>query len=351
MVGLIIIGAIAWLLSAFWLAGDSHKQFDGAPALTVNHEAPSAAHNQIVATMKAAGKAQPRMDRKSMLEFMRKQMNSMGEGVTFEGEIRPVDAGGVPAEWILAPGADPSRRLLYVHGGAFTMGSPLSHRAITTEYARRLGIAVLAIDYRLMPEHSRQNAIVDCQNAYRWIIENGPDGPSRCDKLIVSGDSAGGNLTLMLTAWARDAGLPAATAAIALSPGTDSTMSSPSIKTNVASDVMLGPLFGAMARVPRAVLLWFSFLNAKFRPCDPLVSPLHGDLAGLPPTLVHVSTAEMLLDDGVRYVNKAKYAGSDASLEAWPFMLHVWHAFVKQLPEAQEAFDHIETFARRHLSS
>jgi len=208
---------------------------------------------------------------------------------------------------------------------------------------------VLAVDYRLMPENKRLDGLADCQAAYRWILANGPAGPAPAASLVVSGDSAGGNLTLAVIAWARDAGLRPANAAVALSPATDNTLSGDSIKRNIATDYLLGPAFRRFAKVPRTIALWFGWLNARVRPCDPSISPMHGDLGNLPPTLVHASTAEMLQDDAVRWVNKARAAGTDATLETWDHMLHVWHAFVATVPEAEDAFRHIGAFLAPHL--
>ena len=147
---------IIWGYTHFVLRGASHAQFDAPrPAMTGMRPAPSDEHHEIVAMFQSNNANAPKLDRKGMLHYLREQMDAMGDNVDFEGDIRPVQANGVPAEWVLAPGADPDCRLLYVHGGAFTMGSPKSHRPITTEYSRRLGVAVLAIDYRLMPENSR----------------------------------------------------------------------------------------------------------------------------------------------------------------------------------------------------
>ena len=150
--------------------------------------------------------------------------------------IIPADAGGVPAEWVLAPNADPQRRLLYIHGGAWTMGSPTSHRRLTAKFSEVANAAVLAIDYRLMPEHPRLAGIEDCRTAWRWMLDHGPDGAAPASAMFVAGDSAGGNLTLSLIAWVRDQGLRAPNAAVALSPATDATLGSPSLKGNLDTD-------------------------------------------------------------------------------------------------------------------
>jgi len=250
----------------------------------------------------------------------------------------------VPAEWVLAPNADSSRRLLYIHGGAFALGSPKSHRRLTSKFSEIANAAVLAIDYRLMPEHPRKAGIEDCRTAYRWMLENGPGGPGPATAIFVAGDSAGGNLTLSLIAWVRDQGLRAPNAAVALSPITDSTFGSPSLRTNLATDYMLGPMFKALTRVPRILLLWGTWLLSRLRPNDPVVSPVFGDLSGLPPLLVQASEAEMLVDDCRRYVNKAAAAGSPVTLQTWSHMVHVWQIFYPELEEGREAIEEIRKF-------
>jgi acetyl esterase/lipase len=142
----------------------------------------------------------------------------------------------------------------------------------------------------------------------------------------------------------RDQGLRAPDAAVALSPATDATLASPSLKANLHSDAMLGPLFGKLTKVPRTLLLWAGWIQSRIRPCDAVVSPVYGDLSGLPPVLVHASEAEMLLDDSRRYVNRAQAAGSPVKLQTWDHMVHVWHIFNPELKEAQDALEEIRKF-------
>jgi acetyl esterase/lipase len=295
----------------------------------------------IAATLKGAPRAKH-------LALLRNYMDNMAAGHLLDARFTPVDAGGVRAEWVLAPGADPTRRTLYIHGGAWMMGSPLSHRVITTKFSEISGGAVLAIDYRLMPEHPRLAGIEDCRSSYRWMLDNGPDGAAPASAVFVAGDSAGGNLTLSLIGWVRDQGLRAPDAAVALSPATDGTLGSPSLLANIETDAMLGPLFKHMSRVPRSVLLWFAWFQHRIRPNDPVVSPAFGDLAGLPPLLIHASDIEMLLDDSVRYANKASAAGSPVTLQTWNHVVHVWHIFNPELTEARQAFDEIGRFLNLH---
>ncbi|HSG88769.1 MAG TPA: alpha/beta hydrolase [Pseudomonadales bacterium] len=349
IIGLIVVLALLWALTRFHLAGEDLSRFDEPVDTGPPHTEPSPEHHEAVAAIRAMQQETPGgLGSKARLQALRARFDAMGDEGDFGATFTPVDVAGIPAEWALAPGADPNRRLLYLHGGAYMLGSPKSHRAITSKFSKIAGAAVLAIDYRLMPEHSRAAGIDDCRTAYRWILENGPEGPAPVETLFVAGDSAGGNLTLSTIAWARDAGLRAADAVVALSPHTDTAMASPSLRENIATDHMLGPMFAPMARIPPAVGLWVSWFTNRMAPSDPRISPLRGDLAGLPPTLVHASQAEMLLDDSRRYVNKARAAGSDARLRTWHHQLHVWHMFEQTLPEAREAFADIEAFLAEH---
>ncbi len=189
--------------------------------------------------------------------------------------------------------------------------------------------------------------VEDCRQAYRWLLENGPAGPGPAARVWVAGDSAGGNLTLSLIAWVRDAGLRLPDAAVALSPATDSTMGSPSLHSNIPSDPMLGPMFGPLAKTPRVLLLWMAWFQSRITPCAPEVSPVFGDLSRLPPVLVQVSDAEMLRDDSRRYVNRAVAAGSPVQLQTWDHMVHVWQIFHPDLAEGRDAIEEIRKFLER----
>ncbi len=347
LLSILLLSVVAiWLITVFWLRGSDHSEYDQPrPTPTGTRDAPSPAHADIVRGFEdPAFATAANGDRRQQLANMREFMDNMGADINIDGRIEACNAGGVPGEWVVHQDAAADRCMLYIHGGAFTMGSPQSHRAITTEYSKCLGVAVLAIDYRLMPEHPRRASIEDCRTAYRWLLENTPTGPGAPSEILISGDSAGGNLTLMLIAWIRDEGLRAPDAAIALSPATDSTFGSPSLQTNLDTDPMLAPMMRPFLKMPKFLRLWVGWLTSRIRPAAPEISPLLDNLANLPPTLVHASSAELLFDDAVRYVNKARGQGSAVEIGVWPFMVHVWHAFVRQLPEAREAFDHIESF-------
>ena len=324
-------------LSAFDGPNTSEQRFSSGDSLNDEHKAIL----RSLAEMSARHKGSPRAGRLARLRVL---VDNMFADHPFTARFVATDAGGVPAEWVLAPGADSARRTLYIHGGAYALGSPRSHRVITAKFSEITGGAVLAIDYRLMPEHPRRAGIEDCRAAYRWMLTHGPDGEEPAGTVFVAGDSAGGNLTLSLIAWVRDQGLRAPDAAVALSPATDSTLGSPSLKANLATDAMLGPLFRPVTKVPRSVLLWGGWALNRMRPSHPDISPVFGNLSGLPPVLVHASQIEMLLDDSRRYVNKAVAAGSPVRLQTWNHMVHVWQIFYPGLTESRQAFDEIGKF-------
>lgn len=347
MAWLVILALLFLLVSVVILRGENLVHLD-SNVLPIPQRAPSDQHHEVVSSMQEFTATSSGVKGRARLQTIREQMDAMHDGKEFASSFTAVQEQGLRGEWVVAPGADKRRRVLYLHGGAFMMGSPRSHRSITNKLSEIANAAVFALDYRLMPEHSRLEGVADCQNAYRWILENGPEGPEPLDYLIVSGDSAGGNLTLMTVAWARDQGLRPADAAVAFSPSTDVTMTAPSLKANIPSDPMLGPVFGKMTRIPTILWWWITLFSSRMLPRDPRNSPLRGDLSNLPPTLVQVSEAEMLYDDGRRYVEKARASGSPAELQAWPHMVHVWQIFTPDLPEAEEAFQQIGEFLTRH---
>ena len=344
---LLALLALLWVQGVFYLRGPDLSAFDkAAPPVDASKPAPSAEHAAVVASLGTVSQKLKSTPRRQHLALLRDYIDNVFSLDEADFQFIPVDAAGVKAEWVLAPNVDTSRRLLYIHGGAYTMGSPKSHRRLTSKFSEVANAAVLSIDYRLMPEHPRMAGVEDSRTAYRWLLDNGPDGASAASAVFVAGDSAGGNLTLSLIAWVRDQGLRAPNAAVALSPSTDGTLGSPSLKGNLSTDPMLGPLFKSLTKIPRTGLLWGGWIANRVRPCDPVVSPVFGDLSRLPPLLVHASEAEMLLDDSRRYVNKAIAAGSPVTLQTWQHMVHVWQIYHPELPEGREAMEEIGKFLR-----
>ncbi len=337
--------ALVWVIGTLLLSGENLARYDtdtGQRFGSTRPESPGLAG--AMARLAPANAAPPGLARAERIAFKRKLFDEMFDDQVQDAQFIGVDSGGVRGEWVLAPGADPTRRMLYIHGGGLVVGSAHSHRPMTARMSALCGGAVLALDYRLLPEHHRLASVDDTRAAYRWMLENGPAGRSSPDAIFVAGDSAGGNLALSLLAWVRDQGLRAPNGAIAISPATDGTLASPSIKANIDSDYMLGPALRGIARLPRSLVLWLSWFHYGIKPNDPVVSPVYGDLSGLPPLLVHVSETEMLFDDARRYVNRARAAGSPVTLQSWNNTLHVWHIFVAELPEAGEAYAEIGKF-------
>ena len=345
-VAFIITLAIAlWATATLFLTGSDHSGFDLPRPVVMNSRKESAAHRAI-ANHIAADIAAHSLQSAPDLNTLRAQFDARGRQWPMRAVPTQVDAAGVRAEWVMDPAADPNRRVLFIHGGGYSMGSPASHRPITARLSQITRSAVLAIDYRLLPEHARTDGIEDCWTAYRWMIDNGPAGQAPARALFVVGDSAGGNLALVTIARARDEHARAADAVVVLSPQTDTTLASPSLVGNASTDIVqregLGPLVGA----PKAMSLWMLYWIYGINPRSPLVSPLRGNLSNLPPTLLQVSATEMFFDDVVRYANKARAQGSVAVLQTWPHTMHVWQAFA--VPEADEAFEAIRKFVQLH---
>ncbi len=289
---------------------------------------------------------------KQTIAHIRKGYEVQGRTRKFKSEMRlaTVRAAGldVPGEWTIPEGGDSSKRILFLHGGAFLLGSSISHRPITDNIAQRTGCAVFSPDYRLGPEHKRIDGIYDCQAAYKWILENGPDGPEPALHLAVAGDSAGGNLALMLLNWTRDEGIRPPSAAIAMSPVTDATAQNPSMRNNISSDIVLGKALGPLAKLPLILRLWILWMMGKINPSNPLVSPVYASMHDLPPTLIQVSNTEMLYDDALRYSVKAKRAGSPVTLQIWRGQAHVWQHYDRLIPEANPALDEIAAYLKTH---
>lgn len=341
---LLLIAAFT-LFSLFVLRGENLAYLD-QPVPRHPPRAPSEALRGVLDRL-AAFAGQPHGRGRHRVHALRRFMDDMGRARKYESELVPVANSQVNGEWVLSKEHDGKRRILYIHGGAFFAGSPLSHRSITDRLARLTGAAVFAVDYRLMPEHRRIAGIEDCRRAYRWMLDNGPARREPARFTVVAGDSAGGNLALSLLAWVRDEGLRQADAGIVFSPLTDAALDAPSLRENAARDAMLGPAFGALVKVPRILLLWYTWASTRMMPSDPRISPLRGPLAGLPPILVQASDTEMLLDDARRYAARAQAANSPVVLQTWPDMLHVWQMFTPELEEAEEAYAGVAEFLGR----
>lgn len=284
---------------------------------------PSESFDNIAALLGAA-KASPDTD----LAELRAGYAMMGAMVPVDDTVtvEPGELGGVDGDWLTPESVDDGRVVLYFHGGGYNIGSAESHRSMLTHLATRARTRVFAADYRLAPESPYPAAVDDAVAAYGGLVAAGTD-PAR---VVVAGDSAGGGLALALLLRLRDAGSPLPAGAVVLSPWTDLTGSSPSITANEGTDIMLG----------RPLLEHWAASYLAGAPADqPDASPLHADLAGLPPLLVQVGDTEVLLDDGARFAAKADAAGVDVTLEVEPDMFHVWAFFAGIVAESDAALD------------
>ncbi|MFM8408864.1 MAG: alpha/beta hydrolase [Alphaproteobacteria bacterium] len=244
-----------------------------------------------------------------------------------------VTADGVPAEWVVADGADPGRAVLYLHGGGYVIGSIATHRDLAARLSRATGARTLLVGYRLAPEDPHPAAVEDAVRAYRWLVARGVD-PRR---VAIAGDSAGGGLTVATLVALREAGDALPAAGVCLSPWTDLACEGGSMDTHDHLDPMVRP-----DGLREMAAMYLGGLPAE----TPLASPVHADLRGLPPLLVQVGTAEVLLDDATRLAERARAAGVDVTLEVWDDMVHVWQAFAAILPEARDAIERIGAFVR-----
>ncbi len=258
--------------------------------------------------------------------------------VATDVQLERVDANGVPAEWVTAPGASADHAVLYLHGGGYVIGSINTHRDLAARISRASGSRALVIDYRLAPEHPFPAAVDDAVTAYRWLLTQGVS-PSR---IAIGGDSAGGGLTVATLVAIRDAGLPLPAAGVCISPWVDMEATGESITTRADVDPMLERPFLLQAAE--------AYLHGA-DPRSPLATPLYAGLSGLPPLLIHVGDHEALLDDSTRLAERAKAAGVDVTLEVWDEMIHVWHLFAAILPEGQQAIDRIGEWVRDKIGS
>ncbi|MFT4256917.1 MAG: alpha/beta hydrolase [Pseudoxanthomonas sp.] len=248
----------------------------------------------------------------------------------------PVSAGGVPAQWIVADGADESRVLLYFHGGGFQVGSLRSHRDLMARLSAAGNCRVLGVEYRLAPEHRFPSQLHDALAAYRWLLEQG----IAATRLALAGDSAGAGLGLSVLLALRDEGIALPAAAVALSAWTDLTASGGSYETCADSDpIHQRRMILAVAR---------NYLGEQGDAADPLASPLHGDLHGLPPLLLQVGDRETVLDDSRDFAAKARAAGVEVRLDVAEGMIHVYQQFADDLPQARAAIAAIGAFLQAH---
>ena len=284
--------------------------------------------------------------RDTSTEQLRKQFEEGAQkfgAIPPEVKVSPVHIPGLPeglsAEWIHpADSSDfptaPDKAIFYTHGGGYVTGNCVDHRMHVAKFVQATGVGVLLYDYRLAPEHPFPAAIQDTLVAYRWLL----DQQVLPENIIIVGEFAGGGLCLASLLAIREEGLPLPAAGVALSPWTDLTCSGASYRTNAKKDIST---LGSWE-------VWGSYYVGSNDPTHPWISPLYGNLHGLPPVLIVVGDHEILLDDSRQFAEKAKAAGVDVTLRVWKGMVHCFPLFAPMFPEASQAWAEIITYLKDH---
>jgi monoterpene epsilon-lactone hydrolase len=268
----------------------------------------------------------------------RKDIDARGlaYGLPADVGIEPVTANGVRAEWTTTPNATRNAALIYLHGGGYVIGSLDSHRHLVAEAGRACGIAALALDYRLAPEHPFPAAVDDALAGYRFLLARGI-APGR---IAIAGDSAGGGLVVAAMLAIRDAGLAQPGCGWCISPWVDMEAVGETMTSRAAAD----------PTVQRAGLLDMAklYLNGA-DPRSPLAAPIYADLSGLAPLIIQVGACETLLDDALRLAKAAGAADVRVDLQIWPEMIHVWHLFHPELKAGARAIEAGAAFVQAML--
>lgn len=281
--------------------------------------------NPEIAALRAVIAARPKP---ADLAEMRRNSDARGRANTIRPDVmvEAVDANGVKAEWTRTPNADPQRAILHLHGGGYVLGSLDSHRHAVSEMGRAAGAGMLALDYRLAPEHPFPAPVDDSLAGYRFLLSAGFKPAS----IALAGDSAGGGLVVAALVAIRDAGLPQPACGWTISPWVDMEAIGASMTTKSGED----------PTVQREGIAFMAslYLNGA-DPRHPWAAPLYADLKGIAPLLIQVGAAETLLDDSIRLAAAAGAAHVPVTLEVWPEMIHVWHLYHPQLAAGRRAIE------------
>jgi len=275
------------------------------------------------------------------VQEVRERLNRLSRFLkrAFKVSVEPTTVNGLYAEWLKPSEPAVGKMLLYIHGGAYVVGSCRTHRQMVSHIARAAGISALLPEYRLAPEHPFPAAIEDLVGVYRSLLDEG----FSAGDIFIAGDSAGGGLTVATLLSLRHAGLPLPAAAVLLSPYLDVTASGESATTRAERD----PYFEA--KDMSVVVDNYCPDEADLR--NPLVSPVFANVAGLPPTLIQVGDDEILLSDSTRFAEKMRDAGLDVDIEIWPNMWHVFQLFIGKMPESRRAIRRIGVYLKSRMQA
>lgn len=252
--------------------------------------------------------------------------------------VDETEMGGVPCFWVKTSGAVTNKVILYLHGGSNVLGSIESHQNIVTRIVDRTGVQALFVEYSLAPEYPFPHSLQEIVRVYAQVLEQ-----FDAQNIVIMGDSAGGlqGLALLLQLKEDNTLLPAGY--VGLSPAVD--LSPDTLRDNIEK------IEGKDAILTDAdeVIAFLSLYYGKDDPKNPKISPIYGDLSGLPSMLIQVSSSEALVFQCRDFVEKAKKSNVDIMLEEYPEMMHVWQFYTPETPEAQQAFDSIARFTKARL--
>jgi len=273
------------------------------------------------------------LDQAGEVAPLRAAFNELMSHVPVPSDVqqKPTTIGGVDGIEVTIDGTADENVILYFHGGVYVIGTAVASVPLVSDLARRAGAKAITLDYRLGPEHPYPAAIDDARAAYEGLLAQGI-APGQ---IALAGESAGGGLVVALLLALRDAGTALPSGGYAMSPYVDLTLSGETLTGRAALDPILAP-DGLSARVPDYV--------GDADAADPHISPIFGDLSGLPPLLIQVGTHEILLSDAVRLATRAALSDVQVTLEVIPGVPHVFQGFAGLLDEAGAALDRAAEF-------
>jgi monoterpene epsilon-lactone hydrolase len=280
------------------------------------------------------------LDFEADVPALRAGFNELMARVPVAGDVhqKATTIGGVGAVEVTIEGTDADNVILYFHGGVYVIGSAATSIPLVGDLARRTGAKAVTLDYRLAPEHPYPAAVEDAQAAYDGLLGQGIDP----GQIALAGDSAGGGLAVATLLALRDAGTPLPCCAFLMSPYADLTLSGDTILDRQAVDPILTP-DGLRLRVPD----YLAGADAS----DPRISPVFGDLSGLPPLLIQVGSHEILLSDALRLAARAAISDVAITLEVTPGVPHVFQGYAAILDEGDAALERASAFLKTQFAA
>jgi epsilon-lactone hydrolase len=290
---------------------------------------------ELIATLQ-----QGQLDFRADVATLRVALNDVMARIPVANDVHhvPTTIGGVNAVDVTIRGIDTANTILYFHGGVYVIGSAAQSVPLVSDLARRAHAKVVTVDYRLAPEHPYPAAVDDARAAYEGLLAQGVDAA----QIALAGESAGGGLAVATLLALRDAGTPLPSSAFLMSPYADLTLSGETILENQAIDPILTPE-GLRLRVPDYV--------GRADASDPQISPVFGDLRGLPPLLIQSGSNEILLSDALRLAGRAAIDQVSVTLEVTPGVPHVFQGFAAVLDEGDAALDRASTFLKTQFAA